>query len=424
MRTPLVRFGGNFTSAYHWRDGIGPTDKRTSMLNVAWGMPEYNQFGTDEFLEFCRLIGAQPQIALNLGSGTPQEAAEWVQYVNEHWTPHSGLLWELGNELWGDWNLGYPAIEELPARTLAFSQAIRAVDPHARLIATGQDPDVYRAWNDAQLTNPPGTFDFLSTHFVVTTDRTAAPNPSPDAMALDTFALPVELGRRLRAMQSQIDQSAHKSVNVRLAFTEWLFICCDGGALPHAPRYDNLGGAIAAAGLFNMFIQNAAIVPVSDMTGIIEFGGIWKKRGRVFGTPAYYAFRLYSTADASQPVTVTNNTPNYEVHSGITRLPEIPAVPYLEVVAALNAAGDRLTLFCVNRELHRDLPARIALDGFRAAPTAAAQTLSAASIYAANDEEQPERIVPVPATANVKNSELLYTFPHASVTRLELDAAR
>jgi alpha-N-arabinofuranosidase len=424
MRTPLVRFGGNFTSAYHWRDGIGPTDKRTSMLNIAWGMPEYNQFGTDEFLEFCRLIGAQPQIALNLGSGTPQEAAEWVQYVNEHWTPRSGLLWELGNELWGNWNLGYPVLEELPARTLAFSQAIRAVDPHARLIATGQDPDVYPSWNAAQLTNPPGTFDFLSTHFVVTTDRTAAPNTSPDAMALDAFALPVELGRRLRAMQSQIDQSAHKSANVHLAFTEWLFICCGEGALPDAPRYDNLGGAIATAGLFNMFIQNAAIVPVSDMTGIIEFGGIWKKRGRVFGTPAYYAFRLYSTADASQPVAVTNNTPHYEVHSGITRLPEIAAVPYLEVVATLNAAGDRLTLFCVNRELHQDLPARIALDGFRAAPTVAVQTLSAASVYAANDEEQPERVVPVPATANLKNSELLYTFPRASVTRLELDAAR
>ena len=82
MKTPLVRFGGNFTSGYHWRDGVGPRDKRVSMLNIAWGMPEYNQFGTDEFLRFCELINAQPQIALNLGSGTPQEAADWVRYVD------------------------------------------------------------------------------------------------------------------------------------------------------------------------------------------------------------------------------------------------------------------------------------------------------------------------------------------------------
>src|SRR5215510_15658120 len=81
LKSPIVRFGGNFTSAYHWRDGIGPRDRRVSMLNIAWGMPEYNQFGTDEFLAFCRLIGAQPQIALNLGTGTPEEAAEWVEYV-------------------------------------------------------------------------------------------------------------------------------------------------------------------------------------------------------------------------------------------------------------------------------------------------------------------------------------------------------
>ena len=141
------------------------------MLNVAWGIPEYNHFGTDEFLRFCSLIGAQPQIALNLGSGTPEETAEWVRYVDQHWSEHQGLLWELGNELWGNWNLGYPTLEELPRRTLEFSRAIRAVDPQARLIATGQDPDVYQKWNAAQLTDPPGTFNFLSTHFVVTTDR-------------------------------------------------------------------------------------------------------------------------------------------------------------------------------------------------------------------------------------------------------------
>src|SRR5206468_1882249 len=122
MSTPLVRFGGNYTSGYHWRDGIGPLDKRVSMRNIAWGIPEYNTFGTDEFLHFCELIGAEPQIALNLGSGTPAEAADWVRYVNQHWHKHAGNLWELGNELWGDWNLGYPTLDELPGRTAQFSK--------------------------------------------------------------------------------------------------------------------------------------------------------------------------------------------------------------------------------------------------------------------------------------------------------------
>jgi alpha-N-arabinofuranosidase len=419
MKTPLVRFGGNFTSAYHWRDGIGPRDKRISMLNIAWGIPEYNQFGTDEFLQFCRLIGAQPQIALNLGSGTPQEAAEWVRYVDRHWSQHQGLLWELGNELWGNWNLGYPTLEELPRRTLEFSQAIRAVDPPARLIATGQDPDVYQKWNAVQLTNPPGTFDFLSTHFVVTTDRLEEQNSTPDSIAQATFALPVELGRRLRAMQSQIDNTDFRD-KAHIAFTEWLFVCCDGSGTADAPRYDNMGGAIGTAGFFNMLLENADIVPISDMTGIIEFAGIWKKRGRVYGTPAYYTFRLYSTAEADVPVAVQNDSGHYDVHRGVTRLPEIPNVPYLDVVAALNNAGDRLTIFCVNRHLTEDIPAVISVAGFRPQTGGTVESIYASSIYEANDEVRPDLIKPVESTVAVAHSQVHYTFRHESVTRIEL----
>jgi alpha-N-arabinofuranosidase len=420
MKTPLVRFGGNFTSAYHWRDGVGPRDKRINMLNIAWGIPEYNQFGTDEFLNFCRLIGAQPQIALNLGSGTPEEAADWVRYVDQHWSEHQGLLWELGNELWGNWNLGYPTLEELPRRTLEFSKAIRAVDPQARLIATGQDPDVYQKWNAAQLTDPPNTYDFLSTHFVVTTDHVEEQDNTPDSIAEAAFALPVELGRRLRAMQAQIDQSPNFRGKLHLAFTEWLFVCCGGETQANAPRYDNMGGAIETGGFFNMLMENADIAPVSDMTGIVEFAGIWKKRGRVYGTPAYYAFRLYSTADVDVPVPVENNSGHYGVHHGVTRLPEIPNVPYLDVVGALNKAGNRLTLFCVNRHLTQDIPGAISIAGFSPQPSGTVESIYASSIYQANDEMRPELVRPVNSTVEVKNSRVEYTFRHESVTRIEL----
>jgi alpha-N-arabinofuranosidase len=420
MKTPVVRFGGNFTSAYHWRDGVGPRDKRISMLNIAWGIPEYNQFGTDEFLRFCELIGAQPQIALNLGSGTPQEAADWVRYVDQHWNKHSGLLWELGNELWGNWNLGYPILEQLPERTVEFSKAIRAVDPQARLIATGQDPDAYKNWNAAQLRNPPNTFDFLSTHFVVTTDQTERKNQSSDSIAEATFALPVELGRRLRAMQAQVNQSEFRS-RAHLAFTEWLLVCCDRG-VADAPRYDNMGGALTAAGFFNMLIQNADIVPISDMTGIVEFAGMWKKRGRVYGTPAYYTFRLYSTADTDVPIAVKSDSGHYDVHGGISRLPEISGVPYLDLVAAINKKGDRLTVFCVNRHLNRDIAATISVNGFDAKATGTVESLSAGSIYEGNDEDRPDLVKPVESSVQVLNSQVRYTFRHESITRIDLMA--
>ncbi len=419
MKTPLVRFGGNFTSGYHWRDGVGPMDKRVSMLNIAWGIPEYNQFGTDEFLHFCRMINAAPQIALNLGSGTPQEAADWVSYVNKQ-EKRSGFLWELGNELWGNWNLGYPTLDQLAQRTLEFSKAVRSVDPKAGLIATGQDEDVYRKWNAEQLNNPPGTFDYLSTHFVVTVDDTQDHKDSPDEIAAESFALPVGLGRKLHEMQNQINEAPNFKNKAHIAFTEWLWSCCRGDGTADAPRFDNMGGALITAGFFNMLMENADIVPISDMTGIMEFAGIWKKRSQVYASPSYYAFQMYSTADTQTPVKIQADSGHYDVHHGITRLPEIPNIPYLEVIGALNEKGDKLTLFCLNRNLTRDIPASISIDGFKATGEAAVETLSASSIYDVNDEVRPRAVAPKQSSIKTGNASLNHTFPHESVTRIEL----
>lgn len=416
MKSPILRFGGNFTSAYHWRDGIGPRDKRVTMLNIAWAMPEYNTFGTDEFLRFCELIGAQPQIALNLGSGTPEEAAGWVKYVNEHWGDHQGgLLWELGNELWGTFQVGYPTRHRVAERTKAFSEAVRKVDPNAKWIATGGDEDSYKEWNETQLTNP-SAFDYLSTHFVVTTDRLQRENASPDFMAQADFALPVGLERKLREMHEQIQENPQARHRVKTAFTEWLF----WASKDSVPRYDNMGGAICTAGFLNMLMRVADIVPVSDMTGIMEFGGIWKKRGHVFGAPSYWVFRMYSNADAGQPVETRAQVSKYDLEQGSVRLPSIPDVPYLDVVAARNDPGDKLTLFCVNRHLTQDIAAHISIAGFAAAPDGSVQTLVASSILEKNNEAHPEELIPRESVVKVDGAKLDYTFRHESITVIEL----
>jgi alpha-L-arabinofuranosidase len=416
MHTPLVRFGGNFTSSYHWQDGIGPRDKRRSMLNNSWGIPEYNTFGTDEFLAFCRMIGAEPQIALNLGSGTPEEAAGWVRYVNEHWSTHSGSLWELGNELWGNWNLGYPTKGQLAQRTLDFSKAIRAVDPTARLIATGGDPEVFHDWNAIQLTNPPGTFDYLSTHFVVGTGNVKLRNATPEFVQAAAFALPVELDRKLHDDQQQIDSTPGYASRAHIAFTEWLFI----GDRRNAPNFTNTGGAIVTGGFLNMLMRNAAIVPISDMTGIMEFAGIWKKRSQVYATPAYYAFKMYAGADAAQPVAVTADSGSYSVRQGVDRLPEIASAPYLDVAAALSADGRTLTLFCVNRSVDTDIATRIRVNGFAPARSAKVQLLSSDAPSDANDETDPERVTTAESSEAVPASGWSHTFPHGSVTVISL----
>lgn len=417
MTTPLVRFGGNFTSSYHWRDGIGPRDKRISMLNNSWGIPEYNTFGTDEFLEFCRRIGAEPQIAVNMGSGTPEEAAAWVRYVDEHWTQHSGLLWELGNELWGDWNLGYPAKSELAARTSAFSNAIREVDPSARLIATGADMDGFSEWNGIQLTNPPGSFNYLSTHFVVGTGDVQLKDPTPEFVNEASFALPVELERKLREAQSQIDSVPGYKNKVHLAFTEWLWT----GGKPAAPNFTNTGGAITTGAFLNMMMRTSSFVPISDMTGIMEFAGIWKAKGQAFGTPSYYVFRMYSGTASTKLVDVKADSGQYSVAQGVKRLPNIDNVPYLDVVAVVSQDGGKLALYCVNRSVNSDIAAHIELEHFAAASTAGVQTLSSPSLADRNDETAPTRVIPAASTEQIPNGNWTHVFPRASVTVISID---
>jgi alpha-N-arabinofuranosidase len=424
LKMPLLRFGGNFISGYHWRDGVGPMDKRVSMLNVAWGQPEYNQFGTDEFLRFAQLVGAQPQICLNMGSGTVEEAAAWVKYVNARWGDKSGgLVWELGNELWSLGQIGYPMQEDVAARTRAFSEAIRKADPRAKLIATGQDPDRYRAWNAAQLSLGPGFYEYLSTHLVVDAGRVLKPDASPEFLAEAMFAVPVGTERMLREMKQQIDADPRMK-GVKLAFTENLFRAPFAPAppdypAPHIPEYRNMGGAVYEAGMLNTLIRTADIAPISDLTGAVEFGRLWEKRGITYGVPTYWALRMYSNAEVANLLKTTVDVARYDVRDGSSRSPNVEGVPYLDVVGVGNQAGDVITIFAVNRSLDRDIPANIKLDGF-ALHSASGKLLSAADIYTGNDDANPEAVVPKEFHEAAGGSAFAHTFPKASVTMIEL----
>lgn len=184
-------------------------------------------------------------------------------------------------------------------------------------------------------------------------DEVQKANAPPDFIPQSAFALPVGIERGLRDMQTQINADVQARDKVKIAFTEWLFY----SNRESTPGFQNMGGAICTAGFLNMLLRTADFVPISNMTGLIEFGGIWKKRERVYGVPAYWAFRMYSNADASIPIETRTAVETYDIAEGVRRLPSIKDVPYLDVVAALNETGDKLTLFCVNRHLTRDLRA-------------------------------------------------------------------
>jgi alpha-N-arabinofuranosidase len=415
LHSPVVRFGGNFTSAYDWHDGVGPLDTRVSKLNLAWGIPEYNTFGTAEFLRFCELIGAKPQIALNLGTGSPRQAAEWVSFVDAHWADHrGGLTWELGNELWGSYQVGYPAATRAAALTLANSEAVRKVDPSARLIATGGDGGIFQDWNAQQLSNPAGTFDYLSSHFIVN-EGVLLPEATNEFRTMAMLAAPWGLSERIHAMKQQAVRADRNTL--KFAFTEWLLISDRSRVVPN---YNNMGGALFAGGFLNAMMRNSDAVSIANMTGILEFGGIWQKRGQVYASPAYWVLRTYANAKPHTLLRVDSTTPTFNISKGVVQLPDIVGVPYLDVVAAQSEDGSKLVLLCVNRQIARPETATIDLSSFGPLPGTAKVTIIAGDgVLDENNEYTPDRIVAVTHTQHF-SAKTSFNFPNASVTVIEI----
>src|SRR5579883_2571408 len=147
--------GGNFVSAYDWRDGIGDPDKRPPRRELAWNGLESNDMGVDEFMTFCRLLGAEPYIAVNAGLGDAHSAAEEVEYVNGpaisrmgqlraangHPAPYGVKIWGVGNEMYGPWQWGHMAVTQYPEKHNLIVKAMRKVDPSIKVIASSATPE-------------------------------------------------------------------------------------------------------------------------------------------------------------------------------------------------------------------------------------------------------------------------------------------
>jgi len=174
---PVVRWpGGNFASAYHWTDGVGPRERRPRRLELAWGEEESNRFGTDEFLAWCEAVGAEPYLVHSCRD--VEEAARWVEYVNYagstsltalraangHPRPWDVRLWGIGNEVYGRWQMGHRGAAAYAADAREHAEFMRRVDPSLELVAVGALPPLQEEWARALLTVGRSFYDFVSLH--------------------------------------------------------------------------------------------------------------------------------------------------------------------------------------------------------------------------------------------------------------------
>jgi alpha-N-arabinofuranosidase len=176
LRTPLLRWpGGNFASGYHWLDGVGPKGERPTRFDHAWRKREPNTFGTHEFIQYCRLLEAEPYLCVNMGSGTLEEAASWVEYCNRPEgtyyadlrrrngaaEPFNVRYWGLGNEVFGFWQIGQMSAEEYALRAREFAKMMQLTDAGIRLIACGAHQPTW----DWEVIKTAGRYiDYISVH--------------------------------------------------------------------------------------------------------------------------------------------------------------------------------------------------------------------------------------------------------------------
>lgn len=180
LNSPIYRWpGGNFVSGYNWKDGIGDRDRRPPRKNPAWQGIEHNDFGFDEFMFFCQYLGTEPDVAVNTGAGNVESALEELEYANGaadsaygkiraangHTEPYNVKYWCLGNEMYGNWQIGHMSTDKYALKHNEFADAFRNFDPDLILIAVG----AVGAWDELIMRECADHMDLISEHFYVQT---------------------------------------------------------------------------------------------------------------------------------------------------------------------------------------------------------------------------------------------------------------
>lgn len=383
MRWP----GGNVAQDYHWAWGIGPRDLRPTWVNTAWAnAPEPGDLGTDEYLALCNRLHIEPSITVNVnGAGaTPEEAAAWVEYVNGpatskygamraangHPEPYGVRQWELGNEIFGSWVRGHVSAEQYARSAVVYAKAMRAIDPSLRLTAVGEGVAADgAAWNSAVLEVAGPYIQFLAIHDYNSSAQNASA-PSPRA---EMFARAAEFESNYQQIANLIRQKA-PGRDIRLIVNEWnLFYGAD--------VIESMEGAVYASRMMNGFERDGNIVEANSISDLLNgwVGGVIQaSRDRVYGTPQYYAVKMYSDHVGSDRLKADISSPDLAA-----------GVPVLDAVATREKDGARIFIKMSNAHEDSALPVRITVNAFKHDKNAVLELLTAHDSHQQNTFREP-----------------------------------
>ncbi|WP_221930212.1 alpha-N-arabinofuranosidase [Gracilimonas mengyeensis] len=444
LNVSILRYpGGNFVSNYHWLDGVGPVEDRPTRMDLAWDVLETNHFGTNEFMEFAKKVGTEPYFAVNLGTGTIEEARRWVEYTNieegpyyaelrkkhGYEEPHDIMYWSLGNEMDGHWQMGHLNAEDYSKKALEAAKLMKWTDPRIKLIAAGSsnyygedaDPD---HWNRTILHELQDYIDYISLHIYVGNE---------DDDYYDFMASPRVMEDRtqvVRGMIAEIMQDPERTVEddmIYIAWDEWNVWYRQRGATGGSgynaleEKY-NLEDALVVAGFLNGFIRNADIVKMANMAQLVNvIAPIFTNEEDLFLQSIYYPLQLFAQNAHGTALDVyvdseTYNTDVYNSGAGYSATRQLD-VPYLDVSATYNDDG-KVVINVVNRHKDEAITADIlSQQGIFDGPFEVYE-VNGPDIKARNDFNNTRVKTTRKDDLNVSGESFEYTFPAHSFTMI------
>jgi alpha-N-arabinofuranosidase len=428
LRPSIVRYpGGNFVSGYNWEDGVGPPQDRPRRLDLAWGATETNRFGTNEFIDWCRLAGAEPMLAVNLGTRRGDAARNLLEYCNHPggtarsdlrrrhgWTqPHGVKLWCLGNEMDAPWQMETKSAEDYGRVAAEAAKLMKWTEPDIELTAcgsSGRNMPAFGTWEETVLEHTFEHVDYISLHSYLNNYArdTAAFLGSSDL--IDGFIDEVV------AIADAVAARKRSGKRIMLSFDEWNVWYrtrgnADGGRAkpgwPVAPaileEIYTMRDALAFGGACMSLLNHADRVKVACLAQLVNAIApiMTETGGPAWRQTIFHPFAQMSRFGRGRVLRAEIDSPSYEASyydpaPGAQLHFDLPAVPYLKLAAVEDRPSGSVSIFALNRHLTEPMPLEVELHGYGTLAVAGAQQLRHADLDAANTRDEPDKVAPAP----------------------------
>lgn len=433
IKIPNLRWpGGCFADEYHWRDGIGPRNQRPKMVNTNWGgVTEDNSFGTHEFLELCEMLQTQPYIAGNVGSGTVEEMAKWVEYLNfDGVSPMTAIrkengrekpwkveFWGVGNESWGCGGNMTAAYYSDQYRRYATYARDYAGAPLKR-IAAGANSDDYN-WTETCMKNIGNRMWGLTLHhYTLPTGNWGAKGSATmfdEAQYFSTMKNCLKM-EELVSKHSAIMDKYDPNKKVALVVDEWgIWTDVEPGTNPgFLYQQNSLRDALIAGTTLNIFNNHSDRVKMANLAQTVNVlqALVLTEKDKMILTPTYHVFDLFKVHQDAKYLPIEFTSPDYLSEKG-------EKIPALNISASQDATGT-IHISLVNLDPNKKINISTALDGLNW-KTVSGEILTSAKITDINTFTDPNKIHLVKFTGAKKSgNKLSVELPAKSVVVLAL----